>query len=115
VRTTHFFTALLLSGCTHNRPVISDPPATSLASAAISGAQQAHRDIAAGRLQLMEAGTHGVCAPCVPNKGPSLRNATLPRHRLPNGCTTPGAPGWIRYAEAYNAVVVAQVKKQTRR
>jgi hypothetical protein len=58
----------------------------------------------------MEAGTRGVNAPNVPTN--DSRFTKLPRHRLPSGCTVPNATAWVRYAEAYNAVVVAQIRKR---
>ena len=104
---------LLLSSCAHSSPAAGDAATTSLLFPSSSGAQEARRDIAAGRLQLMEAGTRGVFAPNVPTD--DRRFSKLPRHRLPSGCTVPNATAWIRYAEAYNFVVVAHVQKQATR
>lgn len=115
VRTMFFAAALstlLLAGCAQCPPTNgSTQPAPPLLPAT-SGAQQARRDIAAGRLQVMEAGTRGVYASNVPADQPFAR---LPRHRLPSGCIDPNAQAWIRYAEAYNAVLVAHVRKQAPR
>ena len=105
--------ALVLSSCAVTPTADSPPPGTPHGITAASGAEQARHDVAAGRLQLMEAGTRGVCAPNVPAY--DRRLFKLPRHRLPSGCTVPNATAWIRYAEAYNSVVVAHVQKQATR
>ena len=83
-------------------------PTSSRGITAERGSEQARRDISAGRVQLLEAGTRGVYAPGLPVD--DERFSKLPRHRLPCGCTTPNASLWVRYAEAYNLVVIAHVK-----
>ena len=105
--------AILLGGCTSVRVPGSPLAAGSHGITTKSGTEQAHRDIASGQLRLLEAGTRGVCAPGVPDN--DKRFAKLPRHRLPCGCTTPNANLWVRYAEAYNLVVVAYVRDQATR
>jgi hypothetical protein len=104
------FWTLLLNGFAHEKSADGSNQAASLLFPSVSGAQQARRDIAAGRLQLMEAGTRGVYAPNVPPD--DQRFSKLPRHRLPSGCTTPNAAAWVRYAKAYNQVVVEHIKKE---
>jgi hypothetical protein len=108
-----FLSALTLSSCVGGSAPDFRAPATPLGITAASGAEQARSDIAAGHLQLMEAGTRGVFAPNVP--ADDARFKKLPGHRLPSGCTTPNASLWMRYAEAYNAVVVTNVQKQATR
>lgn len=91
---------LLLTSCIHNVPTASHTQSPSLLFPAASGARQAHHDILAGRLQLMEAGTRGRFSPNVPADDP--RFAKLPRHSLPSGCIVPNATAWLRYAIAQN-------------
>ena len=74
-----------------------------------SGSSDAQRDIAAGHLQLMDAGTRGVCTPGV--NYDDHRFDDIPRHRLPNGCTNPRAMDYVHYAENYNAVMVDYITK----
>jgi hypothetical protein len=115
VRTTlpaPMFSTLVLSGCAHSGETGTNAPTTSLAFPAASGARQARRDIAAGKLQLMEAGTGGVYTPKVPAN--DARYSKLPRHLLRSGCTISNATSWIRYAEGYNAVVVLYLQKQAK-
>jgi uncharacterized protein YceK len=97
---------IILSGCSSQRSP-DEPPRFAIVS--IAGSTQAGRDIAAGKLQLMEAGGYAVYAPGIPEN--NARFARLPRKRLPNGCTNPNEDWWFEYAKAYNAVVVAHVQK----
>lgn len=59
----------------------------------------------------MEAGTIGFSTPGVPIN--DLRFARLPHQGLPGGCTNPDAGWWFRYAQAYNAVVVAHFERRS--
>jgi hypothetical protein len=97
----------------HSNTTGSNALAASLIAPAASGSRQARRDIAAGHLRLMEAGTRGAFAPNVPAS--DARFSRVPRHRLPSGCTDPNATAWIRYAEAYNAVMVAHIQNNAAR
>ena len=99
--------ALLVSMCIVGSPAAWHPPATPHGITTAAGTEQAHADIAAGNIQLFEAGTRGVSAVGVPAGEPRL--AKLPRHTLPCGCTTPNANLWVQYARAYNSVVVAHI------
>ena len=78
-----------------------------------SGEAQARKDLAAGLLQLLEAGTRGVGAPNVPDGDP--RFAKLPHQKLPCGCTTPDANLWFQYAKGYNAAVVEHLRNRAAR
>ena len=86
-------------------------PTTMLANPALSGARQAHIDLKAKRLQLMEAGQVGVDSPEAAPNEPRLRN--IPRKRLPSGPNEPNAAAWAKYARAYNAVVIKDFDKET--
>ena len=100
--------ALLVGGCvSHNTtdPYTAMPPGEITAA---SGREQALRDISTGQIQLLEAGTRGIYAPGVPAADEHF--AELPRCRLPCGCSTPSADLWVRYAEAYNLVIVNHIK-----
>lgn len=102
--------ASILGGCAHLDPEDPDAPGLSLRNPASSGAAQARRDLKAGHLQLMEAGTIGVSPPAeAPNEA---RFANIPRHRLPSG-TDKNAAAWAKYAEGYNAVMIAEFDKET--
>lgn len=69
--------ALVLSSCVAGSAPGSRAPATPHGITATSGAEQARSDIAAGHIQLMEAGTRGVFAPNVP--ADDARFKKLPR------------------------------------
>ena len=74
-----------------------------------NGAEDAHKDILAGHIQLMEAGTIEIYTPGVDHNDPRFKN--VPRKRLPSGCTNPGAIDSLNYAESYNPVMVAYILK----
>jgi len=77
-----------------------------------SGAAQARRDLAAGKVKVLVGGGIAVFAPAVPDKDP--RFAKIARESVPCGCTSPQAREWFDYAGGYNAVVVDYVRDQKR-
>ena len=101
--------SVLIVGCVSHHSAETVAPTQTQGITAASGREQARRDISTGRIQLLEAGTRGVYAPGVP--ADDERFARLTRRRLPCGCTTPNADSWVRYAEAYNLVVVDHIRR----
>src|SRR3954470_10987972 len=103
--------AVSTSGCAFYGATGASPLPTPYGITRASGTEQAHRDLAAGKVRLLKAGTIGVYTPGVEAK--DSRFAQVPRHKLPVGCTTPNAHSWEEYAEAYNAAVVAHLQKDS--
>jgi len=102
---------LMMGGCAHVDPDDPDSSAAMLANPAMSGARQAHRDLKAKQIQLMEAGVVGVDPPEVAPNDPRFRN--IPRKHLPSGPDEPHAAAWAKYARAYNAVVIKDFERET--
>ncbi len=73
------------------------------------GAEQARKDLVAGKVKVLVGGGIAVYAPGVPDKDP--RFARLPHETVPCGCTAPHAAEWFEYATGYNAVVVDHVRR----
>jgi hypothetical protein len=101
---------LICGGCAYYGAIGASPIPTPYGITRASGTEQAHRDLAAGKVRLLEAGTIGVCTPGV--EPTDTRFAQVPRHTLPVGCNTPNAHSWVEYAEGYNAVVIARLEKE---
>jgi hypothetical protein len=102
---------LSLAGLSSGAPATPQPvtPVPKVINRA-SGAAQAKRDLAAGKVQLLMGGGVALYAPEVPANDP--RFARIPRSEVPNGCTAPHAPEWFEFAAGYNAVIVDSVRKQ---
>jgi len=77
----------------------------------MSGARQAHRDLRAKQIQLMEAGEPALTQPTIAPNDPRFRN--IPRKHLPSGPDEPHAAAWAKYARAYNAVVIKDFDRET--
>lgn len=93
------FVVLVTAGCAMGGP-------KQLSEA--GGAEQARKDLAAGKVKVLVGGGIAIFAPGVPDKDP--RFARLPHESVPCGCTTPHAPEWFAYATGYNAVVVEHIR-----
>src|SRR5947207_475320 len=90
--------SLLMGGCATVTMDTDNPdaPIPSLANPSLCGSQQAHRDLRAGQIRVMEAGQVGLDPEEIaPNDG-RLRN--IPRVRLPWGVGVKNAVAWAKYA-----------------
>lgn len=105
--------ASMLGGCAHSDPLDPDSPEISLINPAASGKADARRDLKAGKLQLIEVPQLGLAKPDADSTDP--RFANIPKHHLPTDGTDRHAAAWVKYAKAYNAVVIRDFEKEVTR
>jgi hypothetical protein len=105
--------ALIFAACTHTDPEDPDAPRISLINPEGSGKADARRDLKAGKLQLIEVPTIGLAPPDAASNDPRFSNITK-RHLGVDG-NDRHAAAWVRYAKAYNAVVIKDFEKEVTR
>ena len=98
----------MMSGCAYMDP---EDPKSPIANPEMSGKRQAHIDLHANQIQLMEAGKPGVDPEEVAPNDPRFR--FIPRKQLPSGPGEPHAAAWVKYARAYNKVVMKHFDRET--
>jgi hypothetical protein len=108
---TFAIATLIFAGCAHSDPQDPDSPKISLVNPAASGRDDAHRDLKAGKMQLIEVPQIGLAPPDEASNDPRLGNLTK-RYLETDGRHK---EAWVKYAKAYNAVVIKEFEREITR